>query len=208
MKRDLITWTVYLLRAFFRFRFIARIQIQSCRGRFIITFLHLSTLPRSNFPGSHGAKKYYRLVFFLACALQNSYFFMFSFMACANLATSPKRLETKLANITRCHFCSFFVLNIPLFTFSFPNSFPLFVCFDILWQLATTHARDNTRDRDANSSSQNGVTWWDFLQGNKSSSRSLARFCCRKQKKSTARPSTMDEAAPTNGFTRLRQEEF
>ena len=46
----------------------------------------------------------------------------------------------------------FFVLNIPLFTllyftFSYRNFFPLFVCFDILWQLATTHARDNTRTR-------------------------------------------------------------
>ena len=59
----------------------------------------------------------------------------------------------------------FFVLNIPLFTFSFRNFFPLFVCFEILWQLATTHARDNTRDRDANSTRQNDVTWCDFLQG-------------------------------------------
>ena len=38
-------------------------------------------------------------------------------------------------------------------------------CFDILWPLATTHARDNTCDRDANSSRQNDVTWCDFLQG-------------------------------------------
>ena len=38
-------------------------------------------------------------------------------------------------------------------------------CFDILWLLATTHARDNTCDRDANSSRQNDVTWCDFLQG-------------------------------------------
>ena len=43
--------------------------------------------------------------------------------------------------------------------------FTLFLCFDILWQLATTNARDITRDRDANSSRQNDVTWFDFLQG-------------------------------------------
>ena len=52
--------------------------------------------------------------------------------------------------------------------------FLLFVCFDILWQVATTHARDNTRDRDANSSRKNDVTWCDFLQG-KHVSLSLSR---------------------------------
>ena len=67
-------------------------------------------------------------------------------------------------DVTFVHY-PFFVSNISLFTFSFRNSFPLFVCFDILWQLATTNARDNTRDRDANSSRQNDVTWCDFLQG-------------------------------------------
>ena len=30
---------------------------------------------------------------------------------------------------------------------------------------STTNARDNTRDRDSNSSRQNDVTWCDFLQG-------------------------------------------
>ena len=35
-----------------------------------------------------------------------------------------------------------FVLNIPLYTLSYRNCFPLFVCFDILWQLTTTHARE------------------------------------------------------------------
>ena len=83
-----------------------------------------------------------------------------------------------------------FVLNIPLLTFSYRNFFPLFVCFDILWQLATTHERDNTRDRDANSSRQNDFTWCGFFcRGNKSSSCSLARFCRRKHKKSTDRAS-------------------
>ena len=68
--------------------------------------------------------------------------------------------KTALLFITR-----FFVLNIPLLTFSCRNFLTLFVSFDILWQLATTHPRDNTRDRDANSSRQNDVTWDDFLQG-------------------------------------------
>ena len=34
-------------------------------------FLHLDTLPRSDFPGSHGAKKHYRLVLFWARAIQS-----------------------------------------------------------------------------------------------------------------------------------------
>ena len=148
-------WTVHFLLAVFRFRFIACIQIQSFNGRFIL--LHLSTLPRSDFPGSHGAKKHYRLVLFWARVLESFYFLMFSFMACANLATSPKRLETELTNITGRHFCSFPVFCIEhsfiyFIYFLLSEFFPLFVCFDILWQLATVQARDSTRDRDANSS--------------------------------------------------------
>ena len=50
------------LRAVFLFRFIASSQIQSFSGPFI--FLRLSTLPRPDFPGSHRAKKHYRLVLF------------------------------------------------------------------------------------------------------------------------------------------------
>ena len=43
-----------------------------------------------------------------------------------------------------------------------------FVCFDRLWQLATTHACDNTRVREARNSRQNDVTWFDFFyRGNK-----------------------------------------
>ena len=81
---------------------------------------------------------------FVLSARTTKFFLMFSFMAYTNLETSPKRLETELTNIARPQFCSLPVLNIPLFTlftFSYRNFFPLFVCFDILWQLATTHAR-------------------------------------------------------------------
>ena len=69
MKRDLNCFVQI------RFRLIARIQIQSFSGRFI--FLHLSTLPRSNFPGSHGGKKHYPLVLFRARALQSFFLFFF-----------------------------------------------------------------------------------------------------------------------------------
>ena len=94
-------------------------------------------------------------------------FFRFSFMANRNLAMSPKRLESELTNITRRHFCSLPVFHIEhsFISFLLSEFFPLFVCFDILWQLATRHAHDNTRDRDANTSRQNDVTWCYFLQG-------------------------------------------
>ena len=146
-------------------------------------------------------------------------------MAYANLATSLKRLETELTNITRRHFCSlpFFVLNIllfNLFTFSYGNFFPLFVCFDILWQLATTlfyliyllsligifffrylfvlTYSDSSRRHTHATTHATGtqivrakMTSLDaiFYRGNMSRSRSHARFCRRKHKKSTARAS-------------------
>ena len=71
----------------------------------------------------------------------------------------------------------FFVLNIPLFTFSYRISFPLFVCFDILSELATTHATGTQIVR-AKMTLLDAI----FCRGNKSSSRSLARFCRRKHK--------------------------
>ena len=106
---------------------------------------------------------------------------MFSFTAYANLATSPKCLKFELTNITRRHFCSLpvFCIKHSFVYFLLSDFFPLSVCFDILWQLATTHARDNTRDRDANSSRLFDAI---FCRGNKSSSRSLARFSRRKHK--------------------------
>ena len=149
-------WTVYFLRC---------IRRQSCSGRF--NFLHLSTLLRSDFSGSHAAKKTLPTCFVLSARTTNFFFFTFFFMAYANLATSSKRLEIELTNITRRHFCSLsvFCIEHSFVYFLLSDFFPLFVCFDILWQLATTHERDNTRDRDANSSRQNDFTWCDFLQG-------------------------------------------
>ena len=164
-------WTVYFLRAVFWFCFIARIQIQSFSGRFI--FLHLSTLARSDFPCTHGPKKHYRLVYFWARALQTS------FMAYANLATSPKRLETELTNITRRHFCS-----LPVFcnehSFNYSIYFLLSEFFsDMLWQLGHTHATTHSTGTQIVRAK---MMWLDaiFCRGNKLSSRSLARFCRRR----------------------------
>ena len=104
-------------------------------------------------------------------------------MAYANLATSPKCLETELTNITRRHFCS-----LPVFLYwtclclLSLFGFPLSVCFDILWQLATTHARNKHATGTQIVRAKMTPLAAIFCRGNKSSSRSLARFCRRKHK--------------------------
>ena len=157
-------WTVYFFAGCISISFsvIACIQRQSCSGRFI--FLHLSTLLRSDLSGSHVAKK---LVLFWVRALQ-SFFFTFFFswrMQTLQRARNVLRLNSQISqNGTFVHY-PFFCIEHSFVYFLLSEFFPLFVCFDILWQLATTHERDNTRDRDANSSRQNDFTWCDFLQG-------------------------------------------
>ena len=157
-------WTVYFFAGCISISFsvIACIQRQSCSGRFI--FLHLSTLLRSDLSGSHVAKK---LVLFWVRALQSFFFYVFFFMAYANLATSPKRLETELTNITERHFCS-----LPVFLYwTFLCLLSLIGIFSVIclfWHTLT--ARDDTRTRQhtrqgRNSSRQNDFTWCDFLQG-------------------------------------------
>ena len=66
----------------------------------------------------------------LFCFDKVFYFFMLSFMAYTNVATSPKRLETELTNITRQHLCSLPVF-FPYIYFLLSDFFPSFVCFDI-----------------------------------------------------------------------------
>ena len=175
-----VTWTVLIqIRlncVFFEgcipppLRFMACIQIQSSySGRFI--FLHLSTLPRPDFPGSHGAKKHYRLVLFWARALQSFYFLCFlswRMQTCNDSYVLEARNVWRLnsQNMARRHFFSlpFFCIEhsllFTLFSFSYLN-FVSVIC--LFWHTLT--ARDDTRDRDANSSRQNDVTWRDFLQG-------------------------------------------
>ena len=110
-------------------------------------------------------------------------------MAYANIATNPK-METELTNITRQHFCSLHFLCIEqsfiyfIYFLFISEFFPLFVCFDILWENATTHATGTQIVR-AKMRSLDAI----FCRGNKSSSRSLSRFCHRKHKTSTARAS-------------------
>ena len=142
-------WTVYFLRAVFRFLFIACIQIKRFRGRFI--FPHLSNLPRSDFPGSHWAKTHYRLALFWARTTKFFIFFCFLSWRMETLqgARNVWRLNSQISQDGTFVHYPFFVLNIPLFTFinySLLSGIFSVICFDILWQLAATHTRDNTRD--------------------------------------------------------------
>ena len=135
-------WTVYFLWAVFRFRFIACIQIQSFTGCFI--FLHLSTLPRPDFPG-----KKLRTFLFLFCfyasfhgackPCNDSYVLKLDWIIMKGQA--QKHVETKLTNITRRHFCSlpnFFIERSfnTLFTFSYRKFVSIFCLF---WHTLTAH---------------------------------------------------------------------
>ena len=144
-------------------------------------------------------KKTLPTCFVLSARTAKLLFFIFSFMVHASLATiltylnstdegpGPKYLETEFTNMARQHFCSlpsFCIEHSLLFTFSYRNF--VFV-IHLSWHILT--ARDDARDRDANSSRQMTSLDAIFCRGNKSSSRSLSRFCHRKQKTSTARAS-------------------
>ena len=115
--------------------------------RFLFIFVFLCT--RSFFK-----KKTLPTCFVLSAHTTKFLFFMFSFMVHASLETiltylnstdegpGPKRLEIEHTNITRRHFCSlsFFCIEHSFIYFLLSEFFPLFICFDILWRLVTTHA--------------------------------------------------------------------
>ena len=88
------------------------IQIQSFGGRFI--FLHLSSLPSSDFSGSHVAKKDYRLVLFGARALQSFLFCSVFFHGVCKPCHEPEtsgdwthKYHTALVFITRFLYWTF-----------------------------------------------------------------------------------------------------
>ena len=129
---------MYSLRAVFPppphpLRFMACIQIQS-------SYIHLSTLPRPDFPGSHGAKKHYRLVLFWARALQSSYFLCFLSWRMQTCNDSyflrTKRLETELTKYGKT---ALFFITVFLY-WTFPFSYFIFFllsefCFRYLFVL-------------------------------------------------------------------------
>ena len=177
-------WTVYFFAGCISISFsvIACIQRQSCSGRFI--FLHLSTLLRSDLLGSRLCEK----TCFVLSARSAKFFFLRFFswrMQTLQRARNVLRLNSQISqNGTFVHYL-FFVLNIPLLTFSYRNFFRyLFVLtyFDSSRRHtnATTHATGTQIVR-AKMTSLDAIFCW----GNKSSFCSLARFCRRKHKNST-----------------------
>ena len=144
-----------------------------------------------DFPGTHGLKKHYRLVCFKRAHFKVFVFLRFLSWRMQTFQRAQKvwRLNSQISQDGTFVYYPFLVLNIllfTLFTFSYRNFFLLFVCFDIGWQLVTTHACNNTPDRDAILRTKMTSLDAIFRRGNKLSSSSLARFCRRKHKKSTA----------------------
>ena len=176
---------------------MACIQIQSSySGRFI--FLHLSTLPRPDFPAFLAAMERKNITD-LFC-FERAHYKVFIFCAFFHGACKPATILTYLKPETSGDWTQkiwqdgtfflypFFVLNIPFYLLYFLSLiwilFPLFVCFDTLWQLATTHATGTQIVR-AKMTSLDAIS----CRGNKSSSRSLALSLAfaAQNKKSTAR---------------------
>ena len=98
----------------------------------------------------------------------------------------PTRLE-KTHKYHKMALCSLpvFVLNIPLFTFSYRNFFNYFFVLTYFDSLRQHMHATATQIIPAKMTSLDAI----FCRGNRSSSRSLTRFCRRKHKKSTARTS-------------------
>ena len=124
-------WTVYFLRC---------IRRQSCSGRF--NFLHLSTLLRSDFSGSHAAKKTLPTCFVLSARTTNFFLRFFSCVCkpCNELETSwdwtHKYHKTALLFIICFLYWTFLCL------LSLIGFFPVICLF---WHTLT--ARDDTRTR-------------------------------------------------------------
>ena len=119
-------WTVYFCGLYFHFCFIACTQIQSFSVCFI--FLHLSTLPRLDFPGTHGLKKHYRLVCFKRAHFKVFVFLCFLSWRMQTFQRAQKvwRLNSQISEDGTFVYYPFFVLNIllfTLFTFSYLNFF-------------------------------------------------------------------------------------
>ena len=160
------------------------IQIQSFSGHF--NFLHLSTLPRSDFPGSQGAKQRYRLVLFRWVRAKFLVFYVFFYGVCKPCNEpetsgdwTHKYHKAALLLITLSLYWTFLYL---LYLLSLYIGIFSVIC--LFWENATTHTTETQIVR-AKMRSPEAI----FCRGNKSSSRSLSRFCDRKHKKSTARAS-------------------
>ena len=184
---------MYFVRAVVRFRFIACIDLYSNTKLWWAFYLPpFEYFTKLGFFWQPRSEKRLPTCFVLSARTTKFFcFVLFSFTAYANLATSPKRQETELTNITR-HFCS-------LPVFSIEHSFMYFLLSEFFFRylFVLTYFDSSRRHTQATThaaGTQIGLTKMTsldaiFCRGNKSSSRSLARFCRRKHKKSTARAS-------------------
>ena len=150
-------WTVYFVRAVFRFRIIACIDLYSNTKLWWAFYLPpFEFFTKLGFFWQPRSKK--RLpTCFVWSARTTKFFVLFCFLSW-RMQTLPRarnvwRLNSQISHGTFVHY-PFFVLNIPLCTFSYRNFFSVICLF---WHTLT--ARDDT-----NRSHQNDVTWCDFLQ--------------------------------------------
>ena len=105
---------------------------------------------------------------------------MFSFMAYGNLATTPKRLESELPVFRIEHSFIYYIC------FSYWNFFRyLFVLTYFVNSRRHTHTTTHATGTQIVRAKMTSLDMI-FCRGNKSGFRSLARFCRRKHKKSTA----------------------
>ena len=139
-------WTVYFLRAVFRFRFIACIQIQSFGGRFI--FLHLSTLPKSDFPLQPRSEKTSPTCFVLSAYTTKFLLFFLCFLSwrlqTLQRARNVRRLISQISQDGTFVHYPLFVLNIPLFTFSYRNFFR-YLCVLTHFDSSRRHTRQGRK---------------------------------------------------------------
>ena len=124
------------------------VQIQSFSGHFI--FLHLSTLPRSDFPGSQGAKKHHRLVLFRWAGAKFLVFYVFFLWRMQTLqrARNVWRLNWQISQGSTFAHYAFFVLNVPLFalsTFSLYRNFFRYLFVLTYFERTQQHTRQGRK---------------------------------------------------------------
>ena len=175
-----LNWNVYFCRLYFDFFLSQVIKYKALVG---VLSSYVWVLYQGRiFLVARERKNIIELFFFLSARTTKIVFLIWCFLSWSietfQRARNVWRLNSHISQEDTFVHYPRFVLNIPLFTsftFSYRKFFPLFVCFNILWELAATHVPWTQVVR-AKMTSLDVI----FCRGNKSSSRSLVRFCRRK----------------------------
>ena len=181
------------MRAVVRFRFIACIDLYSNTKLWWAFYLPpFEYFTKLGFFWQPRSEKRLPTCFVLS-ARTTKFFVLFCFLS-RRMQTLPRarnvrRLNSQISHGTFVHY-PFFLLNIPLCTFSYRIFFSRYLFVLTYFDSSRRHTHATTHA----AGTQIGLTKMTsldaiFCRGNKSSSRSLARFCRRKHKKSTARAS-------------------